>query len=140
MSRTGRITAFFGGEEREFLLAWGEIMQLQESRDAGPGVIQIKLMTNQWHGEDVSEVIRLGLVGGGMSSVQASKLVRLYVEQCPHDLGGPDGLAILALKIVTASIQGAPDEPPGKSGETPNGSTISPMARSDSEPSSAALS
>jgi hypothetical protein len=140
VSRTGKVRAFFAGEEREFLLAWGEIMQLQESRDAGPGWIQVKLMSNQWLVQDVVEVIRLGMIGAGEEPTKASRLVRLHVEQRPHDIGGPDGLLILALKIVTAAIQGAPDEAPGKSGETPNGSTISPTERSASEPSSAALS
>jgi hypothetical protein len=139
VSRTGKVRAFFAGEEREFLLRWGELMELQESRDAGPGWIQVKLMTNQWRGEDVVEIIRLGLVGAGEESAKASRLVRLHVEGKPHDIGGPDGLMLLALRIITAAIQGAPDEPAGKStGETPNGSTISPEERSASEPLSAA--
>jgi hypothetical protein len=141
VSRTGRVTAFFAGEDREFLLAWGEIMQLQESRDAGPGWIQVRLMTNQWLVQDVVEVIRLGLVGAGEEPSSARRLVKLHVEQKPHDIGGPDGLLILALKIITAGIQGAPDEPPGKTeGERPNGSTISPEEKSGSVPYSAALS
>jgi hypothetical protein len=141
VSRTGRVRAHFGGEEREFLLAWGELMQLQESRDAGPGWIQVKFMTNQWKAEDVAEVIRLGLIGGGETPQKASRLVKLHVEQEPHNLGGPDGLLILALRIITAGIQGSPEEPPGKAaGEIPNGSTISPTARSDSDHSSALLS
>ena len=137
MSRTGRISAEFAGEERDFRLAWGELMELQEKRDAGPSVVLARLSLNQWQLQDVTETIRIGLVGGGMDTAQAARLVRLNVEQKPFDLGGVDGLVVLAVKILAAALHGAPDEPLGKPGETRNGSTISLTERSDSESSSA---
>jgi hypothetical protein len=98
-------------------------------------------MANQWRVEDIPAVIRLGLIGGGMDPTAASRLVRQHVEQRTFDWGGGDGLGILAVKILAAALNGAPDEPLGKAaGETVNGSTISPTARSDSDPSSATLS
>jgi hypothetical protein len=139
MSRTAKVTAEFGGEEHEFCLRWGELIELQEKCDAGPGMVLMRLVANQWRLEDVPAVIRLGLMGGGMDPAAASRLVRRYVEERTQDIGGEDGLAILAVKILSAALHGAPDEP-GKAGETRNGSTISPTARSDSEPSSAMAS
>jgi hypothetical protein len=137
MSRTARVTAEFGGELHEFCLRWGELMELQEKCDAGPGIVLMRLIANQWRMEDVPAVIRLGLVGGGMTPTAAARLVRTQVEEQPHNIGGPDGLGILAVRVLSAALHGAPDEPVGKAGETRNGSTISQTARSDSEPSSA---
>jgi hypothetical protein len=134
MSRSGNVTAELGGEEHEFRLAWGELIELQEKCDAGPGMVLMRLIANQWRLEDVPTVIRLGLVGGGMEPAAAARLVRRQVEQRPFDIGGENGLGILAVKILSAALHGVPDEP-GKSGEIRNGSTISPMERSDSEPS-----
>ena len=140
MSRSGRISAEFAGEDREFRLAWGELMDLQEKRDAGPSVVLARLSLGQWQLQDVSETIRLGLVGAGMEGPQAARLVRQHVEQKPFELGGESGLVVLAVRILAAALHGAPDEPLGKVGEIRNGSTISPTGRSASEPSSATLS
>ena len=140
MSRTARISAEFGGEERDFRLAWGELIELQEKRDAGPAVMLARLSLGQWQLQDVTETIRLGLVGGGMDSAQAARLVRVNVEQKPFDLGGENGLIILAVKILAAATHGVDDEPAGKAGEDRNGSTTSQTERSASAPSSAMLS
>jgi hypothetical protein len=137
MSRTGRISAEFAGEEHDFRLAWGELIELQEKRDAGPAVVLARLSLGQWMLQDVTETIRLGLIGAGMDAVAAARLVRLNVEQKPWELGGETGLVVLAVRILASALHGAPDEPLGKAGETRNGSTISPTERSASEPSSA---
>lgn len=137
MSRTGRITAEFAGEEHDFCLRVGELMELQEKREAGPAVLLARLSLGQWLIQDVTETIRLGLIGGGADSATAARLVRLNVEQRPFDLGGESGLVILAVKILAAATHGAPDEPVGKAGEARNGSTTSLTERSDGESSSA---
>jgi hypothetical protein len=137
VSRTAKVTADFGGEEHDFCLRWGELIELQEKCDVGPGVVLMRIVANQWRMEDIPAVIRLGLIGGGMEPATASRLVRRNIEERPQDIGGENGLGILAVKILSAALHGVPDEPPGKAGEIRNGSTISPTARSDSEPSSA---
>ena len=137
MSRTAKVTAELGGEPYDFCLRWGELMELQEKCDAGPGMVLMRLVANQWRMDDIPAVIRLGLIGAGMEPASASRLVRANVEQRPQDIGGEEGLGILAVKILSAALHGAPDEPTGKAAERRNGSTISPTARSDSDPSSA---
>lgn len=139
MSRTAKVVAEFAGDEHDFCLRWGEIVELQEARDAGPAWLLTRMIGGQWLVQDVSEIIRLGLVGGGMDAKAARKLVRTNVEQRPLDLGGEDGLFMLAVKILSAAIHGAEDEP-GKPEGRANGSTTSPEARSGSPPSSAAPS
>jgi hypothetical protein len=140
MSRTGRITADFGGDSHDFCLRWGELIELQEKCEAGPSIVLMRLAASQWRMEDIPSVIRLGLIGAGMDAVSANRLVRTHVEQRPQDIGGTDGLGILAVKILSAALHGAPDEPPGKSGEMRNGSTISQTERSGSDASSATAS
>lgn len=89
----------------EFALRWGELVQLQEACDAGPFVILARLGANQWRMEDISNVIRLGLIGGGVEPSKALGLVRNYVESRP-----PLENASLARAILEVSVMGAPDE------------------------------
>lgn len=114
MSRNGSITLPFAGEERFFRLGWRELIELQESRDAGPAFILGRLAVGQWQVQDIREVIRLGLQGGGEPHANAIKLVRVHVEANPQEIGGHDGLLNLAIRILSAAIDGAPDEPLGE--------------------------
>ena len=105
MSRDGStIQTFMDGEEYTFRLAWGQLIKLQEARGCGPFVLLDRLHMNTWFAEDISEVIRWGLVGGGMNEIKAKKLVREYVEnQAPlHSLE-------LAKSIIDAGVLGPPD-------------------------------
>jgi hypothetical protein len=137
MSRSAKVIAEFGGDEREFCIRIGELRELQEKCEVGPGVVLMRLIANQFRVDDIPTVIRLGLIGGGLDPTSASRLVRTYVEQRTFEWGGENGLGILAVKILAAALNGAEDEPPGKGGEIRNGSTISPTVRSDLDPSSA---
>lgn len=116
-----------------FRLGWGELAELQEKCDAGPYVILDRLQGRQWRIEDISNTIRLGLIGGGMEPVKALKLVRKYVEARP-----PVENLIYAVGILSAGLMGAPDEPSGEQG-APNqietSSTIFPTESSDLAPS-----
>lgn len=127
--RDARITMDWADGTYTFRLAWAELAELQEQCDAGPFVILDRLQTRQWRIQDVSNVIRLGLIGGGMEPVKALKLVRSYVEARP-----PMENVIYASGILSAGLMGAPDEPPGEP-KAPNqietGSTTFPTESSD---------
>lgn len=116
-----------------FRLAWGELEKLQEACDAGPYVVYNRLVDSTWRVGDVSNVIRLGLIGGGMAPVDALKKVREHVEKRP-----PMENLMFAQAILSAGIVGAPDEDAGKKGEAANpaesGSTTSRMENSDLPP------
>ncbi|MFN3549616.1 MAG: gene transfer agent family protein [Mesorhizobium sp.] len=115
MSRDGSITADFGTGGHRFRLAWGEIVQLQDERDAGPYEIMDRLISGRWRVQDIACIIRLGLVGGGMRPPEAIRLVREYVEARPpmenHDL---------ALRVLGAALVGAPEEDVGKKSAAEN--------------------
>jgi hypothetical protein len=127
--RDARLTLDWADGTYTFRLAWGELAELQEQCNAGPYVILDRLYTRQWRIEDVSNVIRLGLIGGGMEPVKALKLVRSYVEARP-----PMENVLFATGILSAGLMGAPDEPAGE-GEAPNqiekSSTTFPTESSD---------
>ena len=105
-----------------FRLGWGELALLQEKTDCGPLLLLERLGGKGWRIEDISQSIRLALIGGGTEPVAALKLVEAYVEKRP-----PLENVMLAYAIVSAGVQGAPDEPLKKprgrakaSGSTPS--------------------
>lgn len=114
MSRDAKITLTWADGDYTFRLGWGELAELQEKTDAGPYVVLNRLHTHHWRIEDLSNVIRLGLVGGGLEPVKALKLVRTYVEARPPMESHPYAVAVLSAGLI-----GAEDEPLGEA-DAPN--------------------
>lgn len=105
MSRDASITIDWADGTYTFRLAWGEIEKLQEACDAGPYVILNRLVDNSWRIGDISNTIRLGLLGGGMTPVEALTKTREYVEKRP-----PVENLMTAQAILSAGLVGAPEE------------------------------
>jgi hypothetical protein len=110
VSRDASITLTWADGDYLFRLGYGEMMQLQEACDAGPvwilGRLQMPSADNRgWRVQDVAQVLRLGLIGGGMEPIKALRLVREYVEQRPS----MESL-LQAQAILSAGLVGAPDE------------------------------
>jgi hypothetical protein len=93
----------------DFCLNNGAIKMLQEARDTGPLVLFALFERGMWKVEDIREVIRCGLIGGGMAPAQALKLVITYVDGRP-----PMENVALAQKVLGAGLVGAVDEPVGE--------------------------
>jgi hypothetical protein len=130
MARDASITLDWADGTHSFRLAWGELAQLQEVCDAGPYVILQRLGGEAWRIEDISNVIRLGLIGGGMTPADAMKKVRAYVEARP-----PIENLMTAQAVLGAAVVGAPEEPIGKKPKRRTGSTTSQTGKSGSPPS-----
>lgn len=133
MSRDASISLEWGDGDYNFRLGWGEIAKLQEACDAGPFVILDRLKDGTCHLEDISSVIRWGLVGGGKSLADATKLVKLYVESRP-----PSENRLTAYAVMAAGCHGAPEEQIEKKLKAPDQDkelTTSPTGKSGSEPS-----
>jgi hypothetical protein len=109
MTRDAKIDLDWADDTYSFRLGWGELAELQEKTDAGPYVVLHRLHSHQWRIEDISNVIRLGLIGGGMEPASALKKVRMYVEQRP-----PLENHSFALAILSSGLLGAPEEPVGE--------------------------
>lgn len=125
MSRDASVVLPFADGAKTFRLAWGELTKLQEACDAGPFVVYRRLMMGQWRMGDISNTIRLGLIGGGETPDKALAFVRDYVESRP-----PLESIALAQGVLGTALQGAIDEAPGEpDGEAATDkSPISPMA------------
>lgn len=120
----------FGGEERAFRVLLGELRAIQQACDCGPAVVgqrlarcaQVKqenpqasvyqllaLGLGEWRVEDVREPILQGLIGGGLSPNDATRLVREHL-----DGRGFKGLVEnveLALLCIAAGLQDDEDDP-----------------------------
>lgn len=129
MARDARIELDWADGTYAFRLAWGHLAELQEKTNAGPYVVLNRLHDGSWRVEDISNVIRLGLIGGGLKPADALRLTRAYVEARPPLENAP-----VAMSILMAALMGAPEEKVGEaSGEAaaPNESTTSPTEKSD---------
>lgn len=127
MSRDASLTLDWADGTFVFRLAWGELEKLQEACDAGPYVVLGRLVDGSWKIGDIGNVIRLGLIGGGMPPVEALKKVRSYVEDRP-----PMENLMFAQAIMSAAVVGAPEEPIGKKRKRRTRSTRSRTGNSGS--------
>lgn len=105
----------------EFRLGWGELIQLQEKCDAGPGHVLARMWANQWRMADISEVYRLGLIGAGKSPAEALSLVRDFVEKRP-----PRESLALAITILGIGVDGRVDGEE-TDGDAPEGEAPAPQ-------------
>ncbi|WP_457812349.1 gene transfer agent family protein [Sinorhizobium meliloti] len=131
MSRDGSCTVPFNGQKTFFKLAWRELMKIQEACDAGPYVVLDRLVSGRWKLQDISEVIKWGLIGGGMPQGETLKLVEKEVEGRPP----LENLAI-AQQVLAAGVVGAPEEEVGKKSAAAKQKTRSRTGKSALPPSS----
>lgn len=110
MSRNGSVNLAWADGEYAFRLGIGEIEELQEKCDCGPYMVMQHLMAGTWRLAHIRETLRLGLIGGGLKPIEASKLIGRYVDQRPLAENIKHALA-----VIQAAVLGAPDgEKPGK--------------------------
>ncbi len=109
MSHEASITLPWGDGRYTFCLKWDELFALQKECDAGPLVILSRLRGGTWRLEDIANVIRWGLVGGGQTPEKALSLVETYVQSRP-----PMENAMFAQGILNLAVTGPADQPLGK--------------------------
>lgn len=120
MSRAAEVVLPFGGEDRPFRLPIGRLRALQEKVDAGPMELLNRIATGTWRVDDLRETILQGLIGGGMTSADATRLLKSDFDDLP--LGQ---FTTIAQAALFAAVIGVEDEPVGEDqGETP--SSLSP--------------
>lgn len=109
----------FGDGTYHFRLPMEQLEELQVKTDAGPLQLLNRLGTDEWRTQDVSETIRLGLIGGGKTPLEALHLIRKYV------LNTPDWLSNIKIArgVLMAVIFGV--EPAAEEGKT-NGEILEP--------------
>jgi hypothetical protein len=99
------------GGEHEFALPLGQLRALQKACDAGPEQILARVWGGNWLIDDLIEVIRLGLIGGGeVDAKEAGQMVTGLIEKHPILQFKP-----LVQDILVGALIGDPDDPVGES-------------------------
>lgn len=110
--RDARVELEFADGDYSFRMGWGELIELQEKCDAGPYVVLQRLANKTFKMNDISETIRVGLIGGGMEPGKALTMTKRYVKARP-----PMECLPVALAVLMAGLLGAPDEDPAEKGK-----------------------
>lgn len=103
------LTVQWPGGEHHFRLGIAELETIQQKTDSGPEWLLHRINTGQWRAVDLIEVLRCGLIGGGMAHVEALKLVRNA-----FDLHPMIGFKIPAQAVLGACLFGPPDDAVGE--------------------------
>lgn len=105
----------YAGEPRAFRLTLGNVVDLEEAcGKVGIGAIYLRVAQQSYRVRDVFEVVRFGLVGGGLDPAAARALVTERFDILPlaeH--------VNLALDILISLMAGAEDSEPRKTDGDP---------------------
>lgn len=125
MSRDASVSFEWADGLHTFRLPIGQLRELQEKTGVGPLRLFNRLLDGSWHVDDAREVMRLGLIGGGMEPLEALRLVQRYVDARPlMETQAP------ALLVMGAALHGTEQEgTPGKE-EAPEAATSAPLSNS----------
>lgn len=117
MSARGECELLFGDGRHRFRLAIGQLQELEEKTKLGPFELFEKMLSRKWRVDEIRHVIRIGLIGGGLSPLEAVTLVDRHIDDWPWT----ENVAI-ALQVLNEALAGNPADPPGKAeAGTPSG-------------------
>lgn len=135
MSADGSIELTWADAERRFRIAIGEFRSLQESVNArrvaidaqpiGPSALLHALRTNNAWPDDVRDVLKAGLIGGGETYQATQRLLGRHFDNKPlleH--------MKVAFLVLLAALVGVPDDEPGSKKKTET--TMEKMDQSNS--------
>lgn len=75
--------AFFGDGEYTFTLTDPMLVELEKLTGLGVGALYFQMLTLAYPAEYLREIIRLGLIGGGLNPEQAKRLCDAYAVNRP---------------------------------------------------------
>jgi len=90
----------WAGKDRLFRLDFGGVLDLEEALNDAIGAIFLRLSSGRFYAKDSYHTIRLALIGGGMSKVEARQLVDSRFDAYPlADLSALAGEILIALMV-----------------------------------------
>lgn len=92
---------FFGDGLKTFCLTDEMVAELERIAGVGIGALYLRVATAQFTVAEMTAIIRLGMIGGGMQPELAKGLIDTYARNCP--LGD---LFPLALDVLDARWSG----------------------------------
>lgn len=108
ISTTTRLETFFGDGRYNFQLTAPLIIELERSTGSGIGGLAKRLFAHDYRYHELSELIRLALIGGGQTPQRAKELTETYVHGLPISTAIP-----VAVNILEATFFGV-DKPQDK--------------------------
>lgn len=132
-SRHAAIDLDWADGTHTFRLGLSEIEELERRQDRGIFRIVARLAPEAREAKlaEIMDVIRLGLVGGGMAPVDALAKVRRYVDERPLEENRDTAYAVALAALMRLHPGEAEDVPAGEAGAAETGtaaSTSSPSA------------
>lgn len=131
MNLRGEITTDWADGTYTFRLTVAGAIELEQKCDAPIAVISARLQSGAYRVSDLRETIRLGLIGGGKSPVEALTVVRNYVDERP--LAESWAVARLVMGGLMFGFEEAPlgkaEAAPTTAPEPPPASTPQPFIR-----------
>ena len=88
-------TAFFGDADYAFRLTPALVIELEHKTGAGIGALCTRIFNRHFTQADITETIRLSLVGGGLKPERAAALIASYAADRPLSETYPVAVAIL---------------------------------------------
>lgn len=97
------------GGEHAFRLGIEELRVIQQKTDCGPEHILRKIEHGWWTVDELREVLRNGLIGGGMKPVDAMKAVDKAFDDAPAI-----SFKVPAMEVMSTYLFGPEDDPVGE--------------------------
>lgn len=122
--RSCEIELVFADNSYLFRLPAKRIAELQDRCGAGIGAIYKRTMSGDFYENDLKEIVRLGLIGGGLEPLEARKLIDRYCDAWPLNVWFVHAAAILSACVngYEKPSEGEADDPPGKMTAATDGS------------------
>ncbi len=119
-SRRADIELAFPDQERLFRLQIGQLRILQEKTGRGPAELLERIQSGRWYVDEIVEIIRQALLGGGAPAVEVDMLIKTYVLGRPWAESVPFAQVALAVAIVGQIGGDEIEDPPSqeRAGET----------------------
>lgn len=90
--------AFLGDAEYPFRLTAKMTLELEKTTGVGVGALCTRVFNKQFAHSDISETLRLSLIGAGMAPERAASLVATYAIDRPLIETYPIAVAVLELR------------------------------------------
>lgn len=134
MSRDGSISFDWADGLHNFRLPLSQLRELQEKTGVGPMRLFQRLMDGSWRVDDAREIMRLGLIGGGMEPAQALRLVQRYVDVRPLAEAQAPAMLVLGAALHGTDQEAMPGKEEAPEAATSADSSLSPHS-TEQEPS-----
>jgi hypothetical protein len=96
--------SFFGDAEYTFCITAPMLQELEAKRGVGFLALSMRVFTRQCAHADITEILRVALVGGGTSPKRAAELIAAYAADRPLSETWP-----LTAKILERLLCGNPE-------------------------------